>query len=202
MPNKIRVYDQYETPWDVTPEDSLWQEAQEAAKTSAKIIWPLHKILANRGFGWWTVFRTTNELLKQMPPELKDPSREFLVPQGYEIQPAELESLLQWLGGCSSYLQGLAGGVRAELVALRETYRGAISVGTSAFSEGTEKSKEARILAGSETVRETKRRQIQAESTLTLLEGWSEAYTTAWSTVSRLITLHTSEVSLTTGRRL
>lgn len=203
MNDYLYVYDEYDQRWRMEYGDPLYLEAQAAIKETdgSRVHWPLSKITEGRGFGWWTVFKSLDELEAKLTKVMLNPDQQPLL-DDRDKSPSELSELIQRYGGYISYLQGIAGRLRAEALALRESYKTGMAVSTAAIKTGSEKAKEAQVLESNELFRQTKRLEIQTEAALEMVEGWIKAYDIAWQSVSRTVTLHMGDVSLQTGRRV
>lgn len=209
----VVIHDNYGYPWRVEEDNPLYQQAktalQNAPKTVAdgaeppKVYWPLAKLVEGRGWGWWTVFHSMEEVEQELEKIMPHPAKVALIEER-EYTPTELQDILQMLGGHLALLHSLVGKNIGSVHALKEGYNAAIKVGLVDVetSETTVTGKEGQLLFGNELLRETKRRQIQSEAVLAMLKGWIDAYDIAWQTVSRVITLRMGEASLSTGRHL
>lgn len=186
--DSIIVRDEYGQPWKLTPEDEeLWPKAQEGAT-----YFPMSELVKHRGWGWWSAFKTQQEWLAQSGIPVPGHN---LIP----TDPAQLRPALQEFGSYVSWLEAQIGLIEGRKNALKQAYDVAVLVDSAGVKDNTkasEKSKEAQILAKSETLRATKRLQIENETLLYTARGLCAAYQRAWETVSRLITLQVSETEL------
>lgn len=200
----VHIEDQYQQKWKIQEDDPLWEEAKAAVESAddGKVVWPIQKLSENRGWGWWTVFKSLDEFVEYLKRFVPDPSEERLVAIDKEYNPIELQDLLQKFGSCLSILYREEGILEAHCVALKESYKAGISVAIaqSESKATTHIGKESEILAENNTFRNTRKLQIVAESQLELIKGWRHSYEWAWDTISRIISLRLGEASIATGR--
>lgn len=204
MSNYVTIYDQFGQAWKVTDTDALYLEAQEAVMQTKgqKVYWPLAKIVENRGWGWWSIFKHLDELEADLEKQIPNPGKVRLLDLDKEYLPAELRDLLQHFGSYLSNLHHIEAIIEAQGHALREGFKTGLTVAMaqSNSSASTVSGKEAEVLANNELLRDTRKMQIDHEATLILIKGWRQAYEQAFQTVSRLITLAIGEVQLQTNR--
>lgn len=202
IPSQIEVVDEHSQKWTVTPQDTVWEEClREYQKGDGSMppLIPLAKIKDHMGWGWWTVFKNQEEFLANLGIPL--PSHETL-PIFEDLLPQQLGDLLQKFGGYVTYLEPIIGGMTGRQIALKDGLAAAILVESAKLDDGkkTEKAKEAQIVAGSETLRRTKRMLIEQEALLATAKGIRDAYKQAYDTISRQISLKALEVELATSR--
>lgn len=201
IPDKIEVLDDYGQKWEVTPQDKLWGKVlQEHQAGNEIVVIPLREIAQNKGFGWWTVLESIKKWMAEMnmPPH-PDMSK---IPPPDAMSPVDLNKLLVEYGAHLSRLEGAVGLLQGKYIALKEGLATGMAVATAKIDEPkvTEKSKEAKVMAGSETLRQTRRMQIETEAVLAAAKGMRDAYQRAWETVSRLISLWVNEATISGGR--
>lgn len=126
--------------------------------------------------------------LEQLVP---NPSGYRLLDIGKEYIPTELRDLLQCYGSYLANLHALEGRIEAEaLIVDRGLKTGlSVAVGQSDSKATTITAKEAEVFASNPAFRDLKKLQIYNDSYLALIKGWREAYSSAYATVSRLISL-------------
>lgn len=207
MPEEfVIILDNYGYPWRVTEDLGIFEEAKKAVELAKgeKVYWPLQKLTEGRGWGWWTVFHSMEEVETQLDKLMPNPGKVALIDDTREYTPTELQDLLQMLGSHLATLHALVGKNMGSAHALKEGFNWAVKVGLNDLetTETTVSGREGQLMANNELLRQTKRQQIQSESVLAMLKGWIDSYDMAWQTVSRIITLRLGEVSLMTGRHL
>lgn len=199
-PEYIDIFDDYGGKWRVTPDDGLlWPIVLSEHQLGIEpIVVPARVLREKRGWGWWTVAERQLTWLAELGiPMIDDPN--LLVPQ----EASGLAEALQRYGGYASYLSAMIGRLEGLTKALEDSYDVAVGIAATKLEGATrltEKSKEAQVLAMNETLRETKRREIETAALLATAKGLKAGYERAWDTVSRLITLYSSETGLATGR--
>lgn len=195
--SRVLIMDEFGIYHEIDEHDPAWEEAKGAVEEAGEgnpVVWPLKKITYNKGFGWWTVWASLDEVVTELEQVMPNPTKTSLLSQE-EYTPSELSDLLRRIGGYLTFLHAYRGRVAGEEYSLDETYDACILVGSAAISSGTEKSKEAALVAGSALLRETKRMEIKQKSILMMLKGWIDGYERAWDTVSRMYTVMSGELS-------
>lgn len=200
--NFVTVFDQWQQPWKIFENDPQWNKANEdiQANGGQPVYWSLSQLVQGRGWGWWTCWKKLDEFEADLERMMPHPGKVRLLDLDREYTPTELRDLLQRFGSYLSNLHHLEAMIEAQGHALRESYKVSMGVAIRDLEAGTLRDREAEVLSGSETFKQTKRMEIEHQSTLTLIKGWRVAYEQAWSTVSRLISLTIGEVQLQTSR--
>jgi hypothetical protein len=197
MTERIIIWDEYGGCWDITSENVLWPEVQKQLDAGVQnVILPLATIRQNLGWGWWTALEAQRAWLEGCG--VPAPTLDTLSLQNDAVS---LSEALSRFGGYTTYLSAKIGELEGQYKAYQEGYSVAVMVGTKDLPEKlAEKAKEAKVVAASETLRETKRRQIETEAIILAAKGLRDAYQNAWDTTSRLITLFAAEAGLTSSR--
>lgn len=147
-------------------------------------------------------FNKLEDLIKELEKICPDPAKGRIIDIEKEYTPQELRDLLQKFGSYLSSLHTIEAKIEAQCHAIKEGLKTGISLSVSQMeNKATIKDREANLLASNESLRELKRMQIYYESYLTLVQGWRQAYHSAYSTISRLITLMLGEIQIETSGR-
>lgn len=136
-----------------------------------------------------------DEFQKSLEMLVPNPSGYRLLDLNREYTPQELRDLLQKYGSYVATLCSLEGRLEAESVLVDKGFKTGLAVAiTQLDPKATVSAREAEILATNDTFRDLKKLQIYNEAYMALLKGWKDAYTQAYTTVSRLISLLLGEV--------
>lgn len=196
----IRIWDQFGQFYDIDNKNKLWDEALKRSKAGEKRIdFPMAQITDAMEWGWWSCFNTQQKWLESCGVPFPNHKTLFGLEDASDYQ---LRKMLQEFGGHVMWLEANIGVMEGRLSALKSGYAAAVLVasGKSDDKKATGKSKEAEAIAGSETLRQTKRMQIEQETVLETAKGMLEGYKKAWETVSRVITSVVAERDMTTSR--
>jgi len=186
-PTKIQIHDELGQIWDVDSQDDLWEEVRTLTKDGAQdAVLPISVIINKRGWGWWSCFKTQDDWIRQVG--IPVPGHDLL------NDTSNLYELLQRFGGYVSFLEAQIGLISGRRNALKNAYEAGMAVRTASL-DGSEKSKEAQVLADSETMRQARRMYIEADMIHETAKGMCASYQRAWETASRLITLQGIESS-------
>lgn len=200
----VIIFDNYQQPWKVEQDNPLYAEAKAAtdAAGTEPVVWPIAKLVEGRGWGWWVVFKNLDQFELDLEQLVPNPGKQRLVDITREYTPTELSDILQAFGSYLATIHHMEGMIEAQCHALKEGLRTGLAVAATELESRTttQSGREAEILASNDLFRHTRKMQIDHEATLLLLKGWRESYETAWSTISRIISLRIGEVSLSTGR--
>lgn len=201
LPAKIIVRDEIGQRWEVDKNDELWPDVLKLTDNGAHdAILPLSVIVAKRGWGWWSCFKTQDDWYKSVGVPVPD---HHIMDKATGASPAQLASMLQEFGGYLAFLEAQIGAIAGRHSALEQAYKAAVLVQTAGIEEkASEKAKEAQVLAESETLRQTKRLLIETSMLYETAKGMCEAYQRGWETVSRIITVQTSEMQMQPRRTL
>lgn len=114
----------------------------------------------------------------------------------------ELKTNLQWIGSCLSSLHAIKGKITGRAHALKESVNNAVDQTMVGFvsEQNSVTGKRAEILSTNTSFSSARELQINQESRLELVSGWVRAYTTAWETMSRMITEQLGEAEHITGK--
>lgn len=199
-PEFLNIQDDYGGVWKLTPEDgAIWTIALgEYAQGIDPVVIPARILRNHRGWGWWTAIEGQIKWLEENG--VPTPSTPSL---GLQNDSESLSTALQLYGGYITYLSAIIGSLEGSQQVLKDCYSSATMIATANLDDAeklTERAKEAKVLTVDETLRETKRKQIETEAILATARGLRDGYQAAWDTVSRLISLFASEAGLATGR--
>ena len=198
LPDKITIHDEIGQRWEVDGQDDLWEEVLELTKNGTQdATLPLSLILSKRGWGWWSCFKTQDDWMAGLgiPP----PDHTALD----DVDENNLGQMLLKFGGYIAFLETQVGLLAGRRNALGEAYKAAIAVHTAGIEDKlSEKAKEAQVLSESETLRQTKRLFIETDMLYESARGLCNSYTKCWETVSRLVTIQTSERELQPRRTI
>lgn len=204
--DSITVWDQYGQPWRIDPDNPLYEEAQSEAATVSpeKVIWPISKITEDRGWGWWSVFHKLEDFEAELEQLIPNPHKQRLIDLDTEYTPEDLENMLQKFGSYLASLHHTEGMLEAQCHALKQGLKTGMDIAIAQNSTinkiPTVSGRETAMLSGQEVFRDTRKMQIEFESTLLLVKGWRNAYEQAWTTTSRIISLRIGEAGLQTSR--
>lgn len=188
LPKRIAILDELGQQWTVDDQDDLWQDVLKITQNGTEqATLPLSVILSKRGWGWWSCFKTQDEWVRGIGIPI--PDHNILS----DISDSQLGPMLQRFGGYVAFLEAQLGLLAGRRTALKEAYAAAVAVQTANLEGGTEKAKEAQVLSESETLRQTKRLFIETDMLYESANGLCKAYTSAWSTISRIVTIRVSE---------
>lgn len=194
IPKKITIHDELGQSWVVDKEDSLWAEVLTLTNNGKHdAVLPMSVIYSHRGWGWWSVFKTQDKWMQNIG--IPYPDHNVL------SDVSNLPALLQKFGGYVAFLEAQIGAIAGRTEALRAAYNAAVAVATASLDGGTEKSKEAKVLESSETLRQTKRLYIESEMLYETAKGLCASYQRAWETASRLMTARLAELETTSSQR-
>lgn len=197
---ELRVYDSDDNPYDIDERNVLWERALERkAAGDDPIQFTKAELSAAREWGWWSCFKMQEDWLKNSAIPMPDHKLLFGLADAND---QTLREMLMKFGGYISWLEAQIGMMEGRRSALKQGYDTAIMVATSRRRgiKATEKSKEADALSESETLRQTKRMQIEQDTLIATAKGMLEGYQRAWETVSRVVTIRMTEHELSTGR--
>lgn len=163
-----------------------------------------------QGWGWWTAHERQNDYLRSISAHVPWPN-EKIIPGHTEMAdypPMLLKELLERYGGYLTFLRAERGLWEGKVYALHETYDSALTAlkgqSLTELPKGaTEAAKEAWALNHpdfSETLRQTKRLNIEWQGIVLTIKGLIDAYQGAWETVSRLVTAAGIEADLASNR--
>jgi len=191
------IQDEFGNTWTIKPEDALWPEVcKQIEEHVAFPVISLATIRKHLGWGWWTALEAQRAWLEGCGVPI--PTLSTLSLQNDAVS---LSEALTRFGGYLTYLSAKIGELEGQQKAYQEGYSVAVMVGTKDLPEKlAEKAKEAKVVAASETLRETKRRQIETEAIILAAKGLRDAYQNAWDTASRLVTLFVAESGLASSR--
>lgn len=195
----VRVQDQYGETYDIDQRSTLWADALARYEAGEQPIqYPISMITNALEWGWWSCFQQQREWLEGCGVPVPDHKLLFGLA---DADDQRLRELLMTFGGYVSWLEAQLGIMEGRRHALKQGYEAAVLVAGAGTEKGTEKSKEASAISASETLRQTKRLQIEQETLLATAKGLLEAYQRGWETVSRTITVRMAERELAaTGR--
>lgn len=130
-----------------------------------------------------------------------NPTMRRLVSGDVEYSPDELTALLQTYSGYIASLSGLLGKMEAEDNILKKGYKNTLRIAVAGFQSNTNSinAKEAEFLASPEGApyRKVAGDIIKQESCLMLTKGWLKAYESAYTGISRVVTIVESEANAT-----
>lgn len=198
-PEEILVCDEFGTTWTIRPWNKLWPDVLVRYRWGEDpLMVPLKIIRDNFGWGWWTVDEKVQQFINDLGVPI--PSLKTL-PDFTNMPLLDLVNLLQQYGAFLVFLEAQVGLISAKYLALRESLNSAVMVGAVELPDKmTEKAKEARIIAGNETLRETRRMEVETQAQLAAAKGIRDAYQQAWDTVSRAISALTAEATMVAKR--
>lgn len=153
----------------------------------------------NDEWGWWSVFKSLEDLQSEVRGIMKDPTLEPLL-ERREYTPLDIQQLLTVFGGCLAWLYVTEGKMEAQAHALKESYKKAVATQTVNIVANSEKAKEAKALEDSEILRQTGKMAIGFESLLIYVKGVAKAYQAAYDSLSRIVTVQELEANNTTSR--
>lgn len=130
-----------------------------------------------------------------------NPTIRRLVTGDVEYSPDELTQMLQAYSGYIASLSGLLGKMEAEDNILKKGYKNTLRIAVAGFSStaNSVSGKEAEFLASDEgaSYRKVSGDIIKQESCLMLTRGWLRAYESAYTGISRVVTIMESEANVT-----
>lgn len=130
-----------------------------------------------------------------------NPTARRLVSGEVEYTPEELTGMLQAFSGYIASLSGLLGKMEAEDNIMKKGYRNTLRIAVAGFQSraNSVSGKEAEFLASDEgaTYRKVAGDIIKQESCMMLTRGWLKAYESAYTGISRVITVMESEANAT-----
>lgn len=130
-----------------------------------------------------------------------DPTPRRLVSGDVEYSPDEIIQMLQEYSGYISNLCALEGRMMAEENVMKKGYKNGLRIAVAGFqSTATSVSgKESEFLASEEgaTYRRVAGDIIKQESCLMIVRGWIKAYESAYTGISRVVTVVESEANAT-----
>lgn len=194
-PKRISIHDELGQEWHVDAEDDLWEDVRKLTNDgSIDAILPLSTIFEKRGWGWWSCFKTQDEWLRGIGVPV--PNHDTLSDVAGKSA-ADLTPLLQKFGGYVAFLETQVGLLAGRRNALKNAYDAAVLVHTAQIEEkASEKSKEAQVLASSETLKQTKRLYIETDMLYETARGMCEGYVKAYEAVSRVVSVRLAEMEL------
>lgn len=134
---------------------------------------------------------------RRLSEYVPDPTNRRLINGDSEYTSDELASMLQEFGAYVANLSALEGKMLGQENILKKGYKNALQIALAGFtSTATSVSgKEADFMASDEGVRFRKLQgdMINSESCLMLVRGWLKSYHEAYTAVSRVVTVVTSE---------
>jgi len=199
----ILIYDPWGQGWKIQPDDDIWIEAKLAVDTASgeKVVWPLEKLVAGRGWGWWTVFKDIDAIEIELEREMLNPAKARLIEHNREYTPVELRGLLQLFGSNLAILHAIQAKTDAQGYALDESFKVGMKIAIKEIPGGdTIASKEGTILQQNALFKQTKRMAINHESVLITIKGWVKAYEAAYTAVSRMLSMDLGEMEMTSVR--
>lgn len=198
-PKRIMIHDELGQEWHVDAEDELWEDVRKLTNDGATdAILPLSTIFAKRGWGWWSCFKTQDEWLRGIGVPLPDHNT---LAEVSGKSAADLTVLLQRFGGYIAFLEAQVGLLAGRRNALESAYKAAVMVHAAELEgKASEKSKEAQVLAESETLKQTKRLYIETDMLYETARGMCEGYVKAYEAVSRVVSVRLAEMELSPRR--
>ena len=188
----IKIFDELGQEWSLDNQDELWSEVMTLTEDGTKdAILPLSVILNKRGWGWWSCFKSQDDWMRGCGIPIADHSVLAEV-----NQPGQLGPLLQRFGGYVAFLEAQIGLLAGRRSALKQSYETAMAIHTAEYTSGSQKAKEAEVLSENETLKQAKRLFIETDMLYETAKGMCAAYTVCHQTVSRLVTIQTSEMEL------
>lgn len=136
------------------------------------------------------------DLTKLVP----NPGAQRLLEINREYTPPELRSLLQQFSSYLSTLYGFQGRIEAESILINEAYKTGSDVAILDSIEGTITAKKARLIKENPAYARLRRLEIQNDAYKALLAGWIKSYESAYTGVSRIITLTVGELGAQSSR--
>lgn len=195
LPKRILIHDELGQEWHVDDQDELWEDVRKLTEDGRHdAVLPLSTIFAKRGWGWWSCFKSQDEWLRGIGIPVPD---HRILEGASGAKAADLTPLLQKFGGYVAFLESQVGLLAGRRNALKSAYDAAVLVHTAEIEEkASEKAKEAQVLAGSETLRQTKRLYIESDMLYETAKGMCEGYVKAYEAVSRIISVRLAEMEL------
>lgn len=153
-------------------------------------------------FDIMSAYNEIDEMEKALETIGPNPITTRLIDTRHEYTIDELKINIQQIGSCLSSLHAIRGKITGRAHALKESINNAVdqTMVTLVSEQTSVTGKRAEILASNTSFKSARELQIAEEARLEVVQGWTRAYTTAWETISRMITEQLGEAEHITGK--
>ena len=161
--------------------------------------------LEEEGWGYWSVYKQIDEFEADLENKfgIPNPRRVRLIDVNKEYTIAEAKALIQIFGSHLAVLHGFSGVIRGQTLGLKKSFEEGMRIAVSQIpGAGSVTSKRGTALAANEVLAQAKRLEISNEAIVEVIDGWVSAYTKAWETISRMISVDQAEIGLQLNRSL